>query len=616
MRTEKILSSSSFLIPFGVYLLTMANTVSFFDSGELITGASTLGISHPPGYPLYVLVGHIFTFSPFGNEAFRVNLLSAFFGALSSMMIYFISLSLLDQIFKKEGNALKVQLTAFSTAHVFAFSLNQWGQTNMSEVYAMNTFFIALIIFIFLRWRKHILITTAKGNITGLKYIYLTAFLFGLGFGDHHTILVIVPVALLFVALSRWQILLNVKAISMTVFFSIAGFSIYIYMPVRATTELMMNWGDPDNLAQFLWMFLREGYPRASVSRDWSLFLSQLETINVLYEFTLVGFFIGIAGFFRFISKGRLYAAVTLAVFLVLSVGIVIYGNPPRENIFLIEAFHTPSYMVFAPWIGVGFFWLLSTLDIPMRKLMTGKYTEFLSKSVWIFVLVAFPSVLFYHHYDKNDRSRNFIAFDYAMNELKSLSSTGILFTWGDSGAFPLWYLQYVERYQPGVLLLHTPHLGSSWYVDNIPDLKNSRLRRIPESHRDPAMVVEVIAKENIGNRISYIDYSSKYSFPIRGLDFVPYGIVYRQASKKEKIDTSIWNDYVMRGILSPNILRDLDIGKAISIYGFCLYDNGYALLKEGRREEATALFTESIKIVPGLRPRVQNALFSGGRRP
>ena len=92
LKQDKILAVASFLIPFAVYLLTVAHTVSFFDSGELISGAATLGVSHPPGYPLYVLTGHLFSYMPLGNIAFRVNLLSSFFGALSVMMIYLITL--------------------------------------------------------------------------------------------------------------------------------------------------------------------------------------------------------------------------------------------------------------------------------------------------------------------------------------------------------------------------------------------------------------------------------------------------------------------------------------------------------------------------------------------
>ncbi|MBE9502672.1 MAG: hypothetical protein IME96_00680, partial [Proteobacteria bacterium] len=324
----------------------------------------------------------------------------------------------------------------------------------------------------------------------------------------------------------------------------------------------------------------------------------------------------GLVGILRFFIRGWFFASITVIVLMVLSVGVVIYGNPPKENIFLIEAFHTPTYMVFSLWIGVAAFWLLSLLTKLIRKLGDGKKVNSGITALWMAALIFIPTFLFYSHFNKNNRSNNFIAFDYAVNELKSLTSNAILFTWGDSGAFPLWYLKFVEQYQPNVLLLHTPHLASDWYVDDIPDLKRSRIRRIHPNHRNPGMVVEVITSENYGFRKSYIDYSSKYSFSTGKTIFIPYGIIYKHVVGQESVDTSIWDKYVTRDILSNNILRDLDISKAITIYGFCRYDSGAALLKEGKRPEATREFIEAVKVTPGLKRRIQGVLFPGGRRP
>ena len=78
-----------------VYLLTLAPTISFFDSGEMVAGAYTLGVAHPPGYPIYVTLGKLFTLLPINNVAFRVNLMSSFFAALTSVMIYYITRAML-----------------------------------------------------------------------------------------------------------------------------------------------------------------------------------------------------------------------------------------------------------------------------------------------------------------------------------------------------------------------------------------------------------------------------------------------------------------------------------------------------------------------------------------
>ena len=77
-----------FVIAFGFYLLTLAPTVTLVDSGELILACHSLGIAHPPGFPLYVLIGHLFAQLPFGNVAYRLNLMSALFAALTALTVF------------------------------------------------------------------------------------------------------------------------------------------------------------------------------------------------------------------------------------------------------------------------------------------------------------------------------------------------------------------------------------------------------------------------------------------------------------------------------------------------------------------------------------------------
>lgn len=86
---KKLLGLLVFLISFTVYLLTLCPTVYVGDSGELIAAAYTLGIPHPPGYPLFTILGKIFiTLIPIGSIAYRVNLLSAFFASATVTMLY------------------------------------------------------------------------------------------------------------------------------------------------------------------------------------------------------------------------------------------------------------------------------------------------------------------------------------------------------------------------------------------------------------------------------------------------------------------------------------------------------------------------------------------------
>jgi hypothetical protein len=93
LRTSKqadyrIYAALTGALAFCVYLRTLAPTVMWYDMGELTTASSVLGIAHNTGYPLYILLGKLFTFLPFGDVAYRVNLMSAVFAALTVSLVF------------------------------------------------------------------------------------------------------------------------------------------------------------------------------------------------------------------------------------------------------------------------------------------------------------------------------------------------------------------------------------------------------------------------------------------------------------------------------------------------------------------------------------------------
>ena len=77
-----------FIASFALYLFTLAPTVTFWDSGELIAASWQMGISHQPGYPLFAVMGRLFSSLPFGSVAYRYNILSAFFSSLTVVFLY------------------------------------------------------------------------------------------------------------------------------------------------------------------------------------------------------------------------------------------------------------------------------------------------------------------------------------------------------------------------------------------------------------------------------------------------------------------------------------------------------------------------------------------------
>src|ERR671912_937277 len=167
-----------------LYIGTLAPTVlpygapDTLDSPMLQAEVHVLGVGHPTGYPTYMMLTHLFTFLPFGDPAYRVNLASAVYGVAAVLVVYLAGLRL-------GGRAV----AAAAGAPAFGLSGAFWSQTVISEVYTLEALLVALVILVLLVWRD-----TRKD-----RYLLLSAFLVGLSLTHHLTSVLLVPGALAFV---------------------------------------------------------------------------------------------------------------------------------------------------------------------------------------------------------------------------------------------------------------------------------------------------------------------------------------------------------------------------------------------------------------------------------
>ena len=134
-RIRKWAGWLAFALPLLIYVVTLCPTVYWDDAGELIAACYTLGIPHPPGHPLYVLIGKVFTLIPIGSVAWRVNLMSAVFGALSCLLLYRVISDRLDE------NAWK-PVAALGGAFFFAFAPTVWEQATVAETTTLHVSFM------------------------------------------------------------------------------------------------------------------------------------------------------------------------------------------------------------------------------------------------------------------------------------------------------------------------------------------------------------------------------------------------------------------------------------------------------------------------------------------
>lgn len=215
-----------FTASFALYFFTLAPTVTLVDSGELILAARTLGVAHPPGFPLYVLLAHAASLLPFGNIAVRIHLASALFAAFASaiMTLLVIEAILVASIQNTENkskntpgkknnhlaketkpnseqnsDSISISAPAVTAGLLFAFSRTLWAYATIAEVYTLNTLLIVIIFGLMLGWRRVCLESRANQTKVSNQKLYLAALIFGLALGVHH-----VTVGLMLPALAVW----------------------------------------------------------------------------------------------------------------------------------------------------------------------------------------------------------------------------------------------------------------------------------------------------------------------------------------------------------------------------------------------------------------------------
>jgi len=197
---NRILAVVLFFVAEVIYLRTMAPTLSFWDCGEFIATAVTLGIPHPPGAPLYLLLGRLFSMIPlFGDIGARVNVISTLASAATVMLTYLIIIRLITLYRQRDADVWSVpeKLSAYGGAVIgalaLAFSDSFWFNAVEAEVYALSSLFTALVVWLILRWYEE---EPAPGNE---RWILLVMYIIGLSIGVHLlSLLAVFAVALVY----------------------------------------------------------------------------------------------------------------------------------------------------------------------------------------------------------------------------------------------------------------------------------------------------------------------------------------------------------------------------------------------------------------------------------
>src|SRR5436309_1042773 len=271
-QAELVCAGAVFLVALIVYSWTLAPAVTLTDSGELIVAAYGLGVAHPPGTPLWVMLAHLASLAPVGSVAVRINFSSAVFAALACGMLTLVVAELVvtascigaprrrNKAARQGSNAdgLLMFAPAVGAGLLMAFSRTLWAYATITEVYTLNALLVLLVFFLVVRWRGRIIETRTDSSVavaTHDAWIYAAAFVFGLAMGVHHvTVALTLPAIAVVVYRTEGLKFFTSRRLLYAALISISALIlVYSYLPWAASRSPAMNWGNPRSLQEIWW---------------------------------------------------------------------------------------------------------------------------------------------------------------------------------------------------------------------------------------------------------------------------------------------------------------------------------------------------------------------------
>ena len=428
------------------------------DSGELQFAAWLAGLSHPTGYPLYLILGWLWSHGldalGLANPARAMTLLSALFGGLAVGLTYLLAAALIAQ--SRAGERLSrpaERIAALVAALTFAWTPTLWSQAVITEVYTLHAALVAALLWLALLWRAEVR-GSAETGFFGKNPVSLTALalLFGLGLAHHRTTLLLLPVLLIFLAWQapkgywRWRQVLLLALLALT------PLLLYLYVPLRApaTPYLAIDlWpGQPTQLvdispAGLLSYLLGQGFAGEIQGPASAIAAAPGLLAGFAAELTPAGLLLAALGA-AVLAVRRQWPLLWLtgASFALLTAFNLFY------TIGDIAVFYIPSYLIACVWIGAAAAWLAGLAAAAVNRRWIGLGDG--AGIVMAVLLAALPVYLFLSHAPAQDRSGDTAAADGWQALLAAdPAPNAVLLSNDRDELMPLWYLQQVEGVRP-----------------------------------------------------------------------------------------------------------------------------------------------------------------------
>jgi hypothetical protein len=430
-RTDWLQAGMVAVALFALYAATSPRSVALEDDSLFVLSSYFLGVEHPPGYPLFTLIGHLFTYLPFGSVAYRVHLASALFGALSGAAAWLCARSLIHG-----------RLPAYVAAFGLGLSPAFWSQSIIAEVYTLNTFFFLVLVYLGLQASTRS--AQAPNSEAGGVLLWM-ALVFGLSLSNHWPLMLLVAPAFAVLLWPRRNELL--KRFGLLSWLAILGLVPYLWMIRRSWMALPINFDGPlETLPEIAFFISRAGYAGIdnSASADWMdrVKFFQFFGGQLFMQFAVVGTLLAATGFtvqWRLLGH-RVAVFLTVAFLMCSAVLLLLLGfdySAPTKHIF--HVYPLPAYAIFALWMGLGFAWLARRYALQRSHAAAGGAAVL----ALILAIGARTNLLASHDWGAR----------YAQAILRILPQNAVVFGQGEADLGPMAYFHMVENWRPDITL-------------------------------------------------------------------------------------------------------------------------------------------------------------------
>jgi hypothetical protein len=422
-----------FLLSFSLLLVYAVSPQVYVGDSGLFTSASYfLGSAHPPGYPLYIIFGKLMTFLPFGNIAFKVNLLTALFGALTALMAY----NAASYITENSLVSIFAPLITLSSPLFIA-------ESSKAEVYTLNAFLIMSIFYLGLKAVKEDFF---------FKTLLLSLFLLGIGIGNHHIIgLMLIPI--IYVVIIRRKELPS-GAIALGILLVITGLSVYLLLYLRNLAGAFIHYSQVDSLIDFLQVFFRVDFGKGTIgaiqqvsahSSGWLYALKNIGSI-LSQEIHLLILLLMIAGFIGLWENKKVfwYSLVFLSVWVLLA-----------KLTFSAETINYRSFSIISPFFLplIPLCSVIATAGIGKCYEKIKEYSQLIARAL-IPALMIFQILFISIAIQKASLTDYDIAYGWIKDVSKILPPRSFYLAFGDNPGFLSFYGFGVERLRDDVVCL------------------------------------------------------------------------------------------------------------------------------------------------------------------